>query len=69
MEIELYHHSLTEREFTTAFNMGLETAVYLIEEAEMLSPGGRRLLLKELKKKIAENNEVESPKLTLRCIK
>jgi len=69
MDQELCQHSLTERDLTSAFNMGLQTAVYILETSEMLSPEGRRLLLKELKKKIAENNEVESPKLTLRCIK
>ena len=68
MDQELYHHSLTEREFTTAFNMGLETAVYILETSEMLSPEGRRLLLKELKKKIPES-EGESSTTTLRRIK
>ena len=68
MDQELYQHSLTEREFTTAFNMGLQTAVYILETAEMLSPEGRRLLLKELKNKIAEGEDVP-PTTTLRRIK
>ena len=47
--------SLTEREFTIAFNMGLRAAVNLLEKAENLSPKGRNYLLGALKKEIEES--------------
>ena len=36
-----------------SFNMGLKTAVSVLEMAEELSPEGRRFLLEELRKQIA----------------
>jgi hypothetical protein len=53
MDRDLYLHSLKEIESTAAFNMGLKAAVNILEASEMLSPEGRRFLLKELKKRIA----------------
>ena len=52
---ETYRELLKEREVNLVFNMGLETAVYLLEEAEDLSPRGRRYLLESLKKQIADS--------------
>lgn len=68
IEIELYRQSITEREVTTAFNLGLRTAVYVLEKAEQLSTEGRRHLVESLKKQIAQS-EGESPTTTLRRIK
>jgi hypothetical protein len=35
--------------------MGLKTAIYVLEKAEELSAEGRRFLIKELRKQIAES--------------
>ena len=56
MAEEIYLQSLTEKEFTIAFNMGLQAAVFVLEKAENISPEGRSYLLDELKKQI-ENSE------------
>ncbi len=45
----------TEREAVMAFNMGLQTAVYVLEKAEELCEEGRRFLIAELRKQIAES--------------
>ena len=42
----------TEREAIMAFNLGLQTAIYVLEKAEELSSEGRRFLIEELKKQI-----------------
>ena len=47
---------LKEEEVNIAFNMGLQSAVYVLEKAERLSPRGRRYLLELLKKNIAESD-------------
>ena len=47
---------LTERDVTMAFNMGLQTAIYVLERAEELSEEGRRFLVEELRKQIARSN-------------
>jgi len=39
-----------------AFNMGLQSAVFVLEKAERLSPEGRKCLIDELKKNIAESD-------------
>ena len=67
MEDETYQQLLTEREANMVFNRGLQTAVFILEKAESLSPGGRRHLLESLKKNISENEGVYSAKL-LKCI-
>ena len=56
MEIDQvpYQLSKTERELIAAFNMCIKTAVYVLEAAENLSPVGRRSMIKELKKLVAE---------------
>ena len=41
-----------------AFNMGLQSAVFVLEKAEILSPEGRRHLIESLKKYIAENESL-----------
>ena len=47
---------LKEKEVKMAFNMGLQSAVYVLEKAEKLSPRGLRYLLESLKKNIAESD-------------
>jgi len=47
---------LKEKEVKMAFNMGLRSAVYVLEKAEKLSPRGLRYLKDELKKNIAESD-------------
>jgi hypothetical protein len=49
----------TTRETTIAFNMGLQTAIYVLEKAEALSAEGRRYLIEELKKQIENSENVE----------
>ena len=68
MDRDLNDHSLTDRDLRAAFNMGFQTALYILEAAEVLSPKGRRLLVEELKKQIA-NGEDESPDLESRFTK
>ena len=41
-----------DKEVITAFNMGLETALFVLEKEEGLSVDGRRFLIEELKKQI-----------------
>ena len=47
---------LKEKEVDIAFNMGLQSAVFVLEAAERLSPEGRKYLIDELKKNIAESD-------------
>jgi len=42
----------TLKDLNRAFNMGLESAVLVLESAEKLHPGGRRFLVELLKKQI-----------------
>lgn len=58
MTIETYEQIQPEREKTMAFNMGLQTAIYVLEKAETLSTEGRRFLLEELRRQIAESESV-----------
>ena len=55
MQVESAQQILTERELAIAFNMGLQTALYVLEKAEELSTDGRRLLIHELRKQIEKN--------------
>ena len=48
----------TERETAMAFNMGLQTAIYVLEKAEELSAEGRRFLIEELRRQIANSEEI-----------
>ena len=50
MHTEVNSQILTEREVAIAFNMGLQTAVYVLEKSEELSVEGRRILIEELRK-------------------
>ena len=56
MHAENYAQIPTDREATLAFNMGLQTAVYVLEKAEELSAEGRRFLIEELRKQIEQSN-------------
>jgi hypothetical protein len=50
MYYEINRQLLKESEFNMAFNMGLQSAVFVLEQAERLSPEGRKHLLESLKK-------------------
>jgi hypothetical protein len=52
---------LKEKEVNMAFNMGVQSAVFILEKAERLSPAGRRYLIDELKKNIAESDGSYTP--------
>jgi hypothetical protein len=52
---ETYMDLLSEREAAMAFNMGLKTAIYILEMAEELSPEGRIYLVDQLKKQVADS--------------
>lgn len=55
MYADIYLKVLAEEEATIAFNMGLQTAIYVLEKAEELSPEGRRFLIEELRKQVAKS--------------
>jgi hypothetical protein len=57
MLTQTYAQLHTEKETAMAFNMGLQTAIYVLEKAEELSDEGRRFLIHELRKQI-ENSEI-----------
>ena len=44
MQTELITRTFTEKDVALSFNMGLKTAVYVLEKAEELSAEGRRFL-------------------------
>ena len=48
----------TERETAMAFNMGLQTALYVLEKAEDLSAEGRRYLIEALRKQIEDSEKM-----------
>ena len=50
-----------ERETAMAFNLGLQTAIYVLEKAEELSAEGRRFLIEELRRQIANSEEITEP--------
>jgi hypothetical protein len=56
MDAESPGQESTEKEAVLAFNMGLQTAIYVLEKAEELSLKGRRFLIEELKKQIERSN-------------
>ena len=56
MPVESDRKLLLEKETVLAFNMGLQTAIYVLEKAEDLSTEGRRFLIEELKKQITMSN-------------
>ena len=55
MEHENCQQLLTEREVSMVFNMGLQSALFVLEKAERLSSEGRKYLIGEMKKYIAES--------------
>ena len=67
MREEIYRQLLRERSETIAFNMGLHTAIHVLEAVEKLSPEGRKYLIEELKQQIADS-EAEYTVYLLRCI-
>ena len=46
-----------EKDLAISFNMGLKAAICVLEKSEELSAEGRRFLLEELRKQIAESEE------------
>ena len=47
MLTQTYAEIQTSKETTMAFNMGLQTAIYVLEKAEELSEEGRRFLIED----------------------
>jgi len=66
MDDEINRQLLADREITMAFNMGLRSAVYLLEKAEEPSPRGRRYLLELLKKEIDGSEVAHTVQLLMR---
>ena len=58
MLTETYAQLYTERETAMAFNMGLQTALYVLEKAEDLSAEGRRYLIEALRKQIEDSEKM-----------
>lgn len=58
MLTETYTQLYTERETAMAFNMGLQTALYVLEKAEDLSAEGRRYLIEALRKQIEDSEKI-----------
>ncbi len=63
MEYETNLRLLTIRDINRIFNMGLQSAVSVLEMSEKLSPEGRKYLLELLKKNISENEQVDTAQL------
>ena len=63
MEYETNLRLLTIRDINRVFNMGLQSAVSVLEMSEKLSPEGRKYLLELLKKNISENEQVDTAQL------
>ncbi len=63
MEYETNLRLLTIRDINRVFNMGLQSAVSVLEMSEKLSPEGRKYLLELLKKSILENEQVDTAQL------
>ncbi len=49
------------KDLNRAFNMGLESAVFILENAEGLTPNGIKYLTESLKKIIEEEYTAEQP--------
>jgi len=58
MLTQTYVQPYTEKETALAFNLGLQTAIYVLEKAEELSEEGRRFLIEELRRQIANSEEI-----------
>ena len=58
MQAETERQILKERDVNIAFNMGLQTAAYVLEKAEELSVDGWRFLLDELSKQIKRSDRI-----------
>ena len=56
MLTETYAQLNRGKETAMPFNMGLQTAIYVLEKAEELSAEGRRFLIEELRKQIERSN-------------
>ena len=60
-DYEMQHNEevgLFTRPSNMVFNMGLQSAVFVLERGERLSPEGRRHLIESLKKNIAQSEGV-----------
>jgi len=67
MEHDTNWTALKEKEINIAFNMGLQSAVFVLEMTEGISSEGRKYLIDELKKNI-EQSEGVYPVQLLECI-
>ena len=54
----------TLKDLNRAFNMGLESAVYVLESSQELTPNGVELLIKSLKEMISKAPEGERRRLS-----
>ena len=61
MQDDLAHKIYTVDDVYAAYNMGMEWAITVLEEAEKLTPEGRRYLIEELRRDIAGSREKLSP--------
>jgi hypothetical protein len=57
MQDDLSYKVYTVHDIYAAYNMGLEWAIMILEEAEKLTPEGRRYLIDELRRDIAGSTE------------
>ena len=56
--------ALKEKEMNIAFNMWLESAVFVLEMTEGISSEGRKYLINELKKNISRNGGIYPDQLS-----
>ena len=55
--MEKYHRQYTKKDVDQAFNMGLSSAIYVLEKSKELSPDGLQYMVKSLKKLLGEGDE------------
>ena len=63
MQDDLSQKVYTVEDIYAAYNMGLEWAIMILEEAEDLTPEGRDFLIEELKKDIGRNGRTHGLQL------
>ncbi len=68
MKKQTYQNLLTEREATIIFNKGLQAAIFVLESVGPLSAKGIKFMVAELKKQMAESEDIYRARL-LACMK
>ena len=61
MQAEPPRNVYTVEDICAAYNMGLDWAIMILEEAAEVKPEGRRHLIEELKRNIAQSKTRELP--------